>query len=604
MPRSPRIPVLLCIACALLLPVTVQARYAMALGYQPRYPRGFDHFDYVNPDAPRGGHVTLSAFGTYDSLNPYLLKSLSAAGLEQLVFEPLMVRSKDEPFSMYGLLADDIQVADDGMSVTFHLNPDARFSNGDPVLARDVKASFDLLTGPNAHPQYRLYWQDIKRAVVVGKRTVRFEFARRNPELHLIAAELPVFSHKWIGDRPFNKVTNERPIASGPYTIEKYSFGKSITYKRNPDYWANDLNVRKGTYNFKRITYEYYRDLTVAFEAFKAGEFDFHVENHSKRWAREYDGPAFRSGKIVRRKLPHGNDEGIQGFLFNLRKPLFRDRRVRRAINLAFDFPWSNHHLFYGQYERCYSYFSNSELAARDGPPKGEVRAILDKHRDVVPDGVFGPTVRPPTTSPPHTLRENLVQAHKLLREAGWKIDDNGVLRNKDGRPFRFDFLLAQEGFERILAPFFRNLERLGIQPRYRTVDTSLYQQQMRSFNFDMAVMRYTQSQSPGNELRSMFHSEAANREGSLNYAGISDPAVDALIDEVIYARDRDHLVAAARALDRVLMYGQYMVPNWFIDYHRVAYRDRFGIPDTLPKFYQADDWMLESWWINGSSGQ
>jgi len=601
--RSIRLLALPCVVCALLMPGWAQARYAMALGYQPKYPRGFDHFDYVNPDAPRGGHVTLSAFGTYDSLNPYLLKSLSAAGLEQLVFEPLMVRSKDEPFSMYGLLADDVEVADDGMSVTFHLNPKAHFSNGDPVLAQDVKASFDLLTGPKAHPRYRLYWKDIKRAVVVNKRTVRFDFSRKNPELHLIAAELPVFSHKWIGDRPFDKVTDKRPIASGPYTIEKYSMGKSITYKRDPDYWGNGLNVRKGTYNFERVTYQYYRDFTVAFEAFKAGEYDFHVENNSKRWAREYDSSVFRSGKIVKRKLPHDNDEGIQGFLFNLREPRFQDRRVRRAINLAFDFPWSNQHLFYGQYKRCNSYFSNSELAARKGPPRGEVRAILEKHKDVVPERVFGPTVQPPTTKGSHSLRENLVRAHEILRKAGWKIDDDGVLRNARGEPFRFDFLLAQEGFERILAPFFRNLRRLGIEPEYRTVDGSLYEQRMRSFDFDMAVMRYGQSQSPGNELRSMFGSDAAKQQGSLNYAGISDPAVDAMIHEVIYARGRKNLVAAARALDRVLMYGQYMVPNWFIDYHRVAYRNRFGIPKTLPKFYQPDDWMLESWWMRNGQG-
>lgn len=591
-------PLIVVLLVTALLPLQASARYAVALGYEPKYPQGFDHFEYVNPEAPQGGQVTLSAFGTFESLNPFLLKTLSAAGLQTLVFEPLMVQSRDEPFTMYGLLAEDIDLADDRKSVTFRLNPDARFSNGDPVLAKDVKASFELLTGEKAHPQYRLYWQDIESATVIDKRTIRFDFARTNPELHMIAAELPVFSHKWIGDKPFDKVITERPIASGPYTIESFTQGDSITYKRDADYWAEDLNVREGMFNFDRVTYEYYRDFTVAFEAFKAGEFDFHLELHSKRWAREYHGPAFESGRIVRRLLPHQNNAGMQGFMFNLRRPLFQDRRVRKAINMAFDFPWSNRHLFYGQYQRCTSYFSNSELAARDGAPRGEVRAILEKHRDVLPPGVFGPTARPPTTAGETTLRDNLLRARDLLRDAGWEVGPNGVLRNASGKAFRFEFLLAQEGFERIMAPFFRNLERLGIRPEYHTVDAALYQQRVRSFNFDMAVMSFPQSQSPGNELRSMFHSENADRQGSRNYMGISDPGIDALIREVVYARDRDRLIAATRALDRVLLHGSYLVPNWYIGSHRVAYRDWLAMPKTKPLYYQAEQWMLESWWV------
>lgn len=570
----------------------------MALGYEPGYPPGFEHFDYVNPDAPKGGEITLASFGTFETLNPFLLKTLSAAGLETLVFESLMVKSRDEPFSMYGLLAEDIELADDGTSVTFRLNPDARFSNGDPVLAEDVKASFDLLTGERAHPQYRLYWQDIEQAVVVDERTVRFEFRLINPELHLIAAELPVFSHKWIGDRSFDEVVDERPIASGPYIIESYSSGKFITYRRNEDYWARDLNTRRGMFNFDRVTYEYYRDLTTSFEAFKAGEYDFHLENHSKRWARDYSGPRFESGRIVRQELPHSNNAGMQGFMFNLRRPLFQDRRVRQAINLAFDFPWANKHLFYGQYVRADSYFSNSELAARRGRPEGAVLELLEEHREVVPPEVFGERPVPPESNENTSLRDNLLRARELLREAGWRVDTDGVLRNEEGKAFRFEFLLAQEGFERILAPFFRSLERLGMRPEYRTVDASLYQQRIRSFNYDMAVMWYRQSQSPGNELRSIFHSENADQQGSRNFIGIADPAVDALLEEVIYARDRESLVAAARALDRVLLHGYYMVPNWYIDVHRVAYRDIFESPSTLPLYYEAEEWMLESWWM------
>lgn len=588
------------VLCLLLMtiPLPAAARHAMALGYEPAYPPGFEHFEYVNPNAPKGGQVTLSAFGTFESLNPYLLKSLSAAGLQTLVFEPLMVKSLDEPFTMYGLLAEDIELADDGASVTFRLDPDARFSNGDPVLAGDVKASFELLTGKRAHPQYRLYWQEIERAVVIDERTIRFEFGQPNPELHLIAAELPVFSRKWIDGRPFDQVIETPPIASGPYTVESYKPGKYITYRRDEDYWARDLNVRKGMFNFDRVTFEYYRDTTASFEAFKAGEFDFLAENHSKRWAREYNGPRFRSGRIVRRELPHRNNAGMQGFMFNVRRPLFEDRRVRRAINLAFDFPWANRHLFYGQYVRCDSYFSNSALAARPGRPEGAVLELLEKHRDVVPAEVFEKRTTPPTTGEGSSLRDNLLKARELLREAGWWVEEDGVLRDEHGRAFRFEFLLAGGGFERILAPFFRNLERLGMQPEYRTVDSSLYQQRIRSFNFDMAVMSYRQSQSPGNELRSMFHSDNANREGSRNFIGIADPAVDALVEEVIHAGSREQLITAARALDRVLLHGQYMVPNWYIDVHRIAYRDIFGMPDTLPLYYEAEEWMLETWWM------
>lgn len=586
--------------CALLAPFAAQARPSMALGYEPKYPPGFDHFDYVEPNAPAGGSITLAAFGTFESLNPFLLKSLSAAGLEALVFESLMVKSNDEPFSMYGLLAEDIDLADDGKSVTFRLNEAARFSDGTPVEAEDVKASFDLLTGDNAHPRYRIYWQDLQRAVVVDRRTVRFEFSRANPELHLITAELPVFSRDWIAGRAFDEVTDEVPIASGPYEVADYDLGKTITYKRNRNYWANDLNTRRGMFNFDRVSYEYYRDFTVAFEAFKAGEYDFHVENHSKRWAREYNGPQFESGAIVRELFPHRNNQGIQGFMFNLRNPLFQDRRVRMAISLAFDFEWSNKHLFYGQYVRCDSWFSNSELAARDGPATGQVREILERHRDLVPNDVFEQRPRVASTDGPGALRENLLEARQLLLDAGWQVDDEGVLRNRDGRAFRFEFLLAQEGFERILAPFFRHLRRLGIQPEYRTVDASLYQQRLRSFNYDMAVMRYSQSQSPGNELRSILHSSSADSQGSLNFIGIADPAVDALLNEVIYARNRSELVAAARALDRVLLYGHYMVPNWYIDVHRVAYRDQYGRPDTTPLYYQPTEWLLESWWMRG----
>ncbi|HHO69862.1 MAG TPA: ABC transporter substrate-binding protein [Halothiobacillus sp.] len=566
-----------------------------ALGYEAKYPPGFSHFDYVNPNAPKGGDLSLSAFGSFDSLNPFVLRGLSAAGLNLLVFESLMVRSWDEPFSMYGLLADDIQLAEDGLSVTFRLHEQARFSDGSPVTAEDVKFSFDTLVSEQAHPRYRYYWSDVKSATVIDERHIRFDFYRSNPELHLIVGELPVFSRKWVNGEDFSTLTRTPPIASGPYIIEQVNFGRSIRYRRNPDYWADDLSTRRGMFNFETVTYKYYRDQTVAQEAFKAGEFDFFYETNSKRWARDHEGRRYRDGEILKAEKPHSNNAGMQGFVFNTRRPLFEDVRVRRALTLAFDFHWSNENLFYGQYERCYSYFSNSELAAVDEPSEGEL-ALLERFRDQLPPEVFGPAWRPPQSETPRELRDNLVRARDLLKEAGWEVRD-GVLRNEQGQPFRFEIMLVQRGFERIVAPYVYNLRKLGIDASYRTIDPALYQRRMDNFDFDMTVVAYRQSQSPGNELREIFGSAAADRVGSLNYAGINDPVVDALIDEIIHAPDRESLVTAARALDRVLLWGEYLVPNWYTGVHRIAWWNRFGYPQTLPLYYDATTWVIQTWW-------
>jgi len=570
---------------------------AQAMGYEPKYPPGFSHFDYANPDAPKGGRLVLSVPQSFDSLNPYILKAQSAAGLGTLVFESLMESSLDEPFSQYGLLADEAELAEDGLSVTYHINPDARFSDGTPVTAEDVKFSFDTLKGPEGHPRYRIYWADIERAVVVDERTVRFEFARVNPELHMIAGQIPVFSRKWVGDGKFSDIALKQPIASGPYLIEKYELGNYITYRRNPDYWGSDLNVRRGTFNFDRITFKYYRDSSVALEAFKAGEFDFISVFNSKQWARDYTGPKFEQGLIRKAEFSHRNNAGMQGFVFNTRREIFKDKRVRKAVGLAMDFDWANRNLFYGQYRRCDSYFSNSELAA-SGLPEGEELELLSRFRDQLPEAIFTEEWAPPTTDEPGELRENLRRAQGLLREAGWEYRD-GVLRNDEGRPLSFHIMLRQPGFERIVAPFARNLAKLGIDVSYRTVDGALYQRRMETFDFDMTVQVLPQSQSPGNELMNMFHSSAADQEGSMNTIGIRDPVVDAMVEEIIYAPDRERLVMAARALDRVLLHGEYLVPNWYIPYHRVAYWDRFEFPRTLPMYYRATDWAIRTWWAD-----
>lgn len=575
--------------------VQVQAAASQAMGYAPKYADGFTHFDYVNPDAPRGGALDLPAFGSFDSLNPYTLKGQSASGLGTLVFETLMVSSWDEPFSQYGLLADDVQLAEDRLSVTYHINPEARFSDGSPVLAEDVVFSYETLRD-KGHPQYRFYWSDIKGATALDERTVRFDFARVNPELHLIVGQIPVFSRNWVGDREFGDLALERPLGSGPYLIEKYELGKYITYRRNPDYWGRDLGVRRGMFNFERVTYKFYRDFTVMLEAFKAGEFDFTHEYNSKKWARDYIGPKFRNGEIIKKELPHSNNAGMQGFVFNLRKLLFQDKRVRRALTLAFDFEWSNRNLFYNQYERNDSYFSNSELAARGKPDEAELE-LLEPFRDQLPPELFEKTWQPPSTAPPGSLRNNLREAKALLSEAGWEYRD-GALRNAAGEPFRFSIILRQKGFERIVAPFARNLGKLGIEVEYRTIDPALYQQRMDKFDFDMVVAGFPQSQSPGNEQMSMFHSSSASQEGSNNLIGLNDPVIDAMVEHLVYARDRETLVTAAHALDRVLLYGEYLIPHFYIGSHRVAWWDKFDMPETLPLYYDPTTWMLGTWWI------
>ena len=579
----------------LLYQVVAAAAPSIGLGYTPKYPTNFKHFDYVNPNAPKGGTIILPGFGNFDSFNPYILKGGAVDGLGDLIFETLMVQSTDEPYSLYGHIAEDIQLAKNKLSVTFKLNPLARFSDGSPILAKDVKISFDTIKSDKGHPSYRFYWADIKQAVVINKRTVRFDFTRLNPELHLIAAQIPVFSHKWIEGESFDKLSRKIPIGSGPYIITKYSLGRDITYQRNKNYWAKDLSTRKGMFNFDTVVYKYYKDSTVMLEALKAGEFDFKLVNHSKQWARDYVGEKFDSKNIIKEELKHHNNAGMQGFVFNTRRELFNDKRVRRALTLAFDFNWSNSMLFYNQYTRCDSYFSNSELAAK-GLPKGKELELLNKYRKDLPKEIFNKVWVPPSTNKEGDLRKNLIEASRLLKEAGWVIK-NGILQNKKGKHFEFDVLLAQKGFERILAPFAYNLRKLGIVLHYRTVDVSLYIRRSRTFDFDLMVASYPQSQSPGNELYNLWHSSSAKSEGSRNLMGINNQVIDKLIEHVVFAKNRDSVITAARALDRVMLHQEYLIPNWYIAVHRLAYWDKFSYPKKLPLYFSAENWALSTWW-------
>ena len=565
--------------------------YSIGIGYSPKYQDKFNNFEYVDPQAKKGGAIRLSAFGTFESLNPFLLKSLAPTGLTNLVFETLMERSLDEPSSSYGHIARKYKLANDGLSVTYYIKDHAKFSNGDDITSEDVRFSFETLISKDAHPQYRIYWSDIKSVVILDNKAIKFIFHKKNPELHMIIGDIPIFSKKWFGGKKFSEAILDHPIASGPYIIDKYETGKYINYVKNPSYWGNNEPTRSGMFNFKTIIFKYYKDMTVALEAFKAGEYDFIHESHSKRWARDYTGPNFQKNLIIKEELQHYNNAGIQGFIFNTRKELFSNKKIREAITLAFDFTWSNKNLFYGQYKRCESYFSNSELSASEAPSKSEIllarELFISDHLIKNKDYSFLNT--------DNDIRDNLYKAKKIFDDLGWFVKDN-ILYTSNNEKVEFNFLLAQKGFERILAPFAHNLKKLGIKLKYRTIDLSLYQRKVDSFDYDMMVMGYPQSQSPGNELIAMFHSSSSDKKGSYNLAGISDPIVDKLIEKIIYSNDRDEMVVASKLLDRILWNEYYLLPNWYIDKHRIAYFDKFIAPEILPKYYEPLDYILKTW--------
>ena len=573
----------------------LHAAHGVSIDGVLKYPAGFKQFDYTSPKAKKGGELVLHGLGSFDKMNPYTLKGSEPNGLNMLVFETLATPSLDEPFAAYGLIAKDIVIADDKLSVTYTINDQARFSDGTPVTPEDVKFSLDTLKSKAAHPFYQAYFQDISRAEVLDKHRVRFHFARRNRELHMIASGIPVFSKAFYTKNPFDSPTLTPPIGSGPYIVAEVNPGKSITYKRNPDYWARDLNVRRGMFNYDRITYKYYKDQIVSVEAFKAHDFDFMAINIAKQWARDLTGPKFKDGRIIKELLAHHNDAGMQGFVMNLRRPIFKDIRVRQALSLAFDFEWANATLFFNQYTRTNSYFSNSPLAAK-GLPKGLELDYLTPFKDQLPPEVFTTPLLAPSTKPPNSLRGNLRKAKKLLNEAGWSIKD-GKLTDKDGKPFNFDIMLVSPSFERVIAPYAQNLAKLGIIATYRTIDSALYLRRFRSFDFDMTVNVFGQSQSPGNEQRDYWHSSSADREGSNNIIGIKNPAVDSLVDKIIYAEKQEEITAACHALDRVLWHNHYVVPNWYLSKHRVAYWSIFTQPKTLPLYYSPDQ-ILMTWWL------
>ncbi len=589
---------------------SVWAAHAYAQFGDIRYPPGFPHFSYVNPEAPKGGDISLvspTRISNFDKYNPFTLKGTAPPNIGSLLFETLLTGTFDEPTTAYGLLAEDVNVAPDGLSVTFRLNPKARFHNGDPVLAEDVRHSFETLISPQAAPQYRTYFSEVKGVRVLGERLVRFDFMRPNAELPLIVGSLPVFSRQWgvvNGERkPFDQIVTEEPIGSGPYRIGRVNFGRDITYVRDPDWWAQDLNVRRGMYNFDRVTFKIYKDNTAQLEAFKAGEFDYIQAFIAREWARSYTGRQFDRGELVKRELEHGNAGDFQGFLFNTRLPKFQDARVREAISLAMDYEWLNRQLFYNAYERVRGYFVASDFEAK-GLPGPEELALLMPLRAKLPPQVFEREVPlPPYTSQDpdsgQTLRDNLRRARDLLAEAGWRYRD-GALRNERGEVFTIEFLDNSGSMGRVVTPFTKNLERLGIRANYRVIDFAILQKRLDVFDFEVISSRWLGSEAPGTELLERFGSAAADTEGSGNLIGVKDPAVDALLDHVVSARTRPQLVAALRALDRVLRHMHLNVPHWYGSVHRVAYRTgRFEQPATMPRYYQPESWVLATWWAS-----
>jgi microcin C transport system substrate-binding protein len=560
-------------------------------GEPPKYPSDFKSFDFVNPQAPKGGTFRQSGLGGFDSLNPFISKGVAADNIG-LIYDTLTRHGLDEPFTEYGLLAGKIEVGPDNNWVRFYLRPEARFNDGQPVTADDVVFSFETLM-KDGEPQYKAYYSDVAKVTAEDKQRVRFDFKHnKNRELALILGQLAVLPKHWWATRDFSKGNLDIPLGSGPYRVEKVEPGRSIRYQRVDDWWGKNLAVNRGFYNFDNLQIDYYRDGSVALEALKAGQFDFWLETSAKNWASAYDTPAVNEGRLIKEQIINYNPTGMQGFVFNIRRPLFKDRRVREALGLLLDFEWTNKQLFYGSYTRTNSYFENSELAATGLPSDDELK-LLEPLRDKLDPRVFSEPFSAPHTDASGIIREQQRRAYQLLQEAGWKIVDDHMV-DTTGTPVKFEFLLAQIDFERVLLPFKRNLADLGIKLDIRRVDVSQYITRLRSRDYDMIVGGFGQSSSPGNEQREYWHSSSADKPGSRNYIGLKDVAIDSLVESLINAGSRQSLITHSKALDRALLWGYYVIPNWYINTWRTAYWDKLAHPKVTPRY----DLGLMTWWV------
>ncbi len=598
------------VLCSFLLALTVLAgngpawaAHGYALWGDLKYPSDFSNFDYVNPVAPKGGELRLVSnlrSSTFDKYNPFTIKGSAPAYLSDLMFDALLAGPLDETASGYGLLAQDVSVAADGMSVTFVLRPEARFHNGDPVLAADVKHSYDMLMGPYTSPAYKTLLEDVAGIDILSERSLRYRFKKPNRELPLTVGGLPVFSRSWglEGGKPkrFDTVVMDIPIGSGPYRVGPVRFGKDITYVRDPAYWAKDLNVRRGVGNFDRITVKIYKDNTAKLEALKAGEFDLMRFFSAGDWARRVNGKKFDSGELIKGEFKHRLPSGFQSYVINTRRDKFKDVRVREALGLAIDYEWMNRQMFYGAYQRVRGLFGNTDCQA-SGLPGPQELAILEPWRSQIAPAAMDAMFAPPRTDGAGSLRDNLRRARDLLGQAGWTVQ-NGVLRNQKGEAMVIDYLDSNEGGARVVAPWARNLEKLGIKLNYRAVDFALYQQRLSKFEFDIISLAYGGTHSPGQEYADMFGSKAAVTEDSGNMAGVSSPAIDAIIARMTSAKTKADLLPACRALDRVISHSHYLIPQWTATTHRMAFNDRrLGRPGQVPPYSSGEGWVINTWW-------
>ncbi|WP_160120093.1 extracellular solute-binding protein [Rhodovarius lipocyclicus] len=569
--------------------------HAISLLGEAALPADFPHWAWANPDAPKGGDVTFAAIGSFDSFNPYILRGAPAAG-SSILYDTLTSSAQDEASTEYAHLAAFIELPADGLGVAFELRPEARWHDGRPITAADVVWTFETLVR-QGRPFYRAYWGDVESVRAEGERRVVFRFkTNENRELAQVLGQMPVLPKHWWEGRDFSRPLQEAPLGSGPYKLERFESGRSVTYRRVEDYWARNLGTARGLNNFGSIRYEYFRDSTVAFEAFKAGQVDARMENVARDWATGYDFPAIRRGLVKREAIRHEIPTGMQSFSFNLRRPVFQDARVREALVQVFDFEWLNANIFFGSYARTSSYFSNSELAS-SGLPEGRELEILSQFRAQLPERLFTEPFRLPATDGSGNNREGLRRALDLLRQAGWTVRDRKLV-NAQGQQFRFEILLDSATFERVALPYVQWLQRLGIEASVRTVDPAQYRVRMDAFDFDMTVDVMGQSLSPGNEQRDYFSCEKANEHGSQNVPGICSPVIDALVDQVINAPSREELIARTHALDRVLLWQHFVIPNWHSREFRLAWWDRFGRPDRNPRYGSG---FPTSWWVDAA---
>ncbi|MGB4107128.1 MAG: extracellular solute-binding protein [Alphaproteobacteria bacterium] len=577
-------------------PVTPVA--ALTLHGTPKYGPGFTHMDYTNPDAPKGGTLRLHAIGTFDSLNPFIVKGTPGAGLlflgQSMLYDSLMDQSTDEPFSMYCLLCETVELPKDNKSITFNLRKEAKWHDGVSVTADDVVWSFNTLMEKGT-PFFKAYYGDVKEVIAETPTRVTFQFNHGdNGELPLILSQITILpKHYWTAEgRDFGVSSLVPPLGSGPYKIGNVAAGRSLEYIRVPDYWGKDLPLNKGKFNFDRVTYDYYRDSDVALEAFLAGEYDVRDENTAKLWAESYNVPQVKDGRIIKAEIPHKRPAGIQGYIYNLRRSVFQDAKVREALAYAFDFEWSNKQFAFGSYKRSRSYFSNSELAST-GLPQGRELEILEKYRGKIPDEVFTAEYNPPKSDGSGNNRAGLAKAKEILDAAGWVMGPDGV-RAKNGVKLQFEIIDSNPQFERWTLPFIQNMQKLGVKATFRVVDTAQYQNRMNEFDYDMTVLPIGQSDSPGNEQRDFWSSSKADMPGSRNYMGVKNPVIDEIVEDLIKAKSREDLVAYTHALDRVLQWNYYVIPHWHIDYWRLVWWSKLERPAKLSNLTPG---ITDTWW-------